>query len=385
MLSSCIGFWWPGTGLDARVHRPRLALCSRAREPATAQAASDLRQSVMRLLLLFLLLADAFAQTTLERQNSQTRESLRGVSAVSRQIAWASGTHGSYLRTLDGGRTWTSAQIPEASTLDFRAVVAFSSDEAFLMSAGSGDQSRIYHTSDGGLHWQLQFKNDNPKGFFDAMAFWDSKHGIVLGDPVADEAGKLKFELLFTDDGQTWHGPASSQWPDALAGEGAFAASNSSIARLRSANDRNIWFATGGTVARVFHSADRGQTWTVVDTPIVHGPDSAGIFSIAFRDSLHGIVVGGDYKHPTDDVPNVAFTSDGGKTWNLQRIAEARGHLSAVAYVNPQRWLLVGPEYVIDSHQNRRTKYQNQSFNAVSTIQAGAFLVGPKGAISRVR
>ena len=338
----------------------------------------------MRLLLLFLLLADCFAQTTLQLQNSRTRESLRGVSAVSRQIAWASGTHGTYLHTLDGGRTWTSAQIPEASTLDFRAVVAFSSDEAFLMSAGAGDQSRIYHTSDAGLHWQLQFKNDNPRGFFDAMAFWDAKHGIVLGDPLPDETGKLKFELLLTDDGQTWHAPASSPLPNALAGEGAFAASNSSIARLPTANDGNIWFATGGAAARVFHSPDRGQTWTVVDTPIVHGPDSAGIFSIAFRDSLNGIVVGGDYKHPTDDVPNLAFTSDGGKTWNLQPIADAPGHLSAVAYVNAQRWLLVGPEYVIDSGQNRRTKYQNQRFNAVSTIEAGAFLVGPKGAICRI-
>ena len=337
----------------------------------------------MRLLLLLLLFADSFAQTTPSLQDSHTPESLRGVCAVSRQTAWASGTHGTYLRTLDGGRSWTPGQVPEARNLDFRAVVAFSSDEAFLMSAGTGDQSRIYHTSDGGLDWQLQFQNDNPRGFFDAMAFWDSKHGIVLGDPVADDTGKLKFELLFTDDGRTWHPLAASRLPEALEGEGAFAASNSSIARLRPVNDGNIWFATGGKAARVFHSGDRGQTWTVVDTPLVHGPDSAGAFSIAFRDALHGIVVGGDYKHPTDDVANLAFTNDGGKTWNLERIAAARGFLSAVAYVDPQRWVLVGPDYVMDFGQKRRRKYQNQKFNAVSTVEAGGWLVGPKGAISR--
>jgi photosystem II stability/assembly factor-like uncharacterized protein len=342
------------------------------------------RQSIMRLLLLFVLLADCFAQTGPQLQASHTRESLRGVSAVSRHIAWASGTHGTYLRTLDGGRTWTPAQIPGAGTLDFRAVVAFSSDEAFLMSAGPGDLSRIYHTNDAGLDWQLQFKNDNPKGFFDSMVFWDSKHGVVLGDPVPDDTGTVKFELLLTEDGQTWHAMASAQLPSALEGEGAFAASNSSIATLPSANDGNIWFATGGKAARVFHSADRGQTWTVVGTPIAHGPDSAGIFSIAFRDARNGIVVGGDYKHPHDDVANVAFTSDGGKTWNLQRIAAARGYLSAVAYVNPQRWVLVGSDYVIDSRQNRHRQYQNQKFNAISTFKAGAFLVGPQGAISVV-
>jgi len=36
---------------------------------------------------------------------------------------------------------------PMPGALDFRAVVAFSPEEAFLMSAGPGEQSRIYHTS----------------------------------------------------------------------------------------------------------------------------------------------------------------------------------------------------------------------------------------------
>ncbi len=186
----------------------------------------------MRFLLLLSLVATAAAQSGTV-QTSHTTENLRGVSAVSRQVAWASGTHGTYLRTTDGGRTWIPGQVPDASALDFRAVVAFSADEAFLMSAGPGDQSRIYHTSDGGQHWQLQFTNSNPKGFFDSIAFWDPKHGVVLGDPILDEKGKLKFELLQTEDGESWHVIPPSQLPEASEGEGAFAASNSCLARLR--------------------------------------------------------------------------------------------------------------------------------------------------------
>src|SRR5580698_1255083 len=140
----------------------------------------------MRLLALFLLAATALAQGP-RIQISHTTESLRGVSAVSQNVAWASGTHGTYLRTTNAGRTWIPAQVPGASNLDFRAVVAFSADEAFLMSAGPGDQSRIYHTADAGKTWQLQFTNKNPKGFFDSMLFWDRTHGIVLGDPIPDE------------------------------------------------------------------------------------------------------------------------------------------------------------------------------------------------------
>jgi len=80
-------------------------------------------------------------------------------------------------------------------------------------------------------HWQLQFTATNPKSFFDSIAFWDSTHGIVLGDPIPDEKGQLKFELLMTNDGQTWS-PAPPLNFRRLEAEGAFAASNSCIAIL---------------------------------------------------------------------------------------------------------------------------------------------------------
>src|SRR5580704_17057690 len=145
----------------------------------------------MRLLPLLLIAALATAQSNTPRlEISHTTESLRGVSAVSRAIAWASGTHGTYLRTTDAGVTWTPSQVPDAASLDFRAVVAFDANEAFLMSAGPGSQSRIYHTSDAGQHWQLQFTQSNPKGFFDSMVFWDRTHGIVLGDPIPDDSSE---------------------------------------------------------------------------------------------------------------------------------------------------------------------------------------------------
>ncbi|HEV3513415.1 MAG TPA: hypothetical protein VGS05_17020 [Candidatus Sulfotelmatobacter sp.] len=372
----------------------------------------------MRSLLLPLIAATAIAQTGPRLEISHTTESLRGVSAVSRQIAWASGTHGTYLRTTDAGRTWTPAQVPDATQLDFRGVVAFSADEAFLMSAGPGDHSRIYHTSDGGQHWQLQFTNTNPKGFFDSMVFWDPKHGVVLGDPVPDEAGKLKFELLETEDGQTWKSIPPAQLPEAIPGEGAFAASNTCLAIVPAgAPDQNLWFATGGSAARVFHSPDRGQTWQVFDTPILHGPDSAGIFSIAFQDPLHGVIAGGDYKRPKEDGPELAFTLDGGHTWTVAPI-KPQAYFSAVAYdraviqaaarqaanekaleqkgkkirvkpIAPERLFVVGPDFIFDYHLPNNPhriggkKKQGVAFNAVSALpDGGALVVGPKGTIA---
>ena len=339
----------------------------------------------MRAFLIFLT-ATALAQPKLQIQPSNTTENLRGISAVSKNIAWASGTHGTYLRTTNAGLTWTPAQVPNAATLDFRAVVAFSADEAFLMSAGPGDQSRVYHTADAGQTWQLQFNNTNPKGFFDSMVFWDRTHGIVLGDPIPDQTGQLKFELLLTTDGQSWTPLPSTKLPPAIEGEGAFAASNTCLAIL----DPNIWFATGGKVARVFHSPDRGQTWQVFSTPIVQGQDSAGIFSISFRDQTHGVIAGGDYKHPDQDGPNLAFTNDAGQTWTISPI-HPQAYFSAVTYDRRKtaRLLILSPKFIYDDRpQETPTQIipdNNIQFNALSPFPAGgALAVGPKGAIAKI-
>lgn len=377
------------------------------------------RRPVLTLFALPLLLAVALAQRPPQTLVLPIAEDLRGVSVVSTKVIWASGSHGAYLRTTDAGHTWQPANVPDAANLDFRGIVAFSADEAFLMSSGPADQSRIYHTSDGGQHWSLQFTNSNPKGFFDSMAFWDPTHGVVLGDPTVpgdQNTGPPKFEVLLTEDGKTWHS-ISAQLPPALEGEAAFAASNSCLSILHNpaALDPNIWFATGAATARVYHSPDRGQTWQVADTPIVHGSDSTGIFSIAFRDPLHGVIAGGDYKHPQQDGPNLAFTNDGGKTWTLSTL-KPQVYFSAVAYDRPManstedekkkkanvnkelksddgpeelhRLFLVNTDFLFDFHSPANPiridppKNSGMRFNAVSVYpDGGAVFVGPKGSM----
>ena len=309
---------------------------------------------------------------------SNTTENLRGVSVVSRQVAWASGAHGTYLRTLDGGNTWTPAHVPDAATLDFRDVEAFSADVAYLLSAGPGEASRIYKTQNGGKTWTLQFTNHHSQGFFDCMAFWDRNHGIALGDPVDGE-----FELIVTEDGGNhWHPVSPTRLPPAVEGEGAFAASGTCITVQ---GRKNVWFATGGTVARVFRSSDRGQTWTVAETPIVHGAASSGIFSIAFSGPKHGVIGGGDYKNPAQGGANLAFTEDGGATWKLAEISP-QTYFSALAFdpEHPGHVLAVGSENAAyaDNMQSKTWKmFTKLNLNAVSLGKGKAIGVGPNGTI----
>src|SRR5689334_14288061 len=149
----------------------------------------------------------------------------RGVCAVGPDVAWVSGTKGTFARTTDGGKTWSVGTVPGADKLDFRDVEAFGADTAYLLSAGPGEDSRVYKTTDGGKTWKLQFKNAEPKAFFDAIAFWDEKHGIALSDPVDG-----KFLLVATDDGgATWAPLAEKSRPAALPNEGCFAASGTCL------------------------------------------------------------------------------------------------------------------------------------------------------------
>ncbi len=248
----------------------------------------------------------------------------RGVSATSAEVAWASGSRGTVLRTLDGGTTWQNVSPAGHATRDFRDVDAVSAQVAYILSIGNGDASRILKTIDGGSTWVEQFVNSDADGFFDAMSFWDADHGIAFSD-----SANAQFRIITTaDGGRTWTRVPVDGLPPALDNEGAFAASGTNIAVW---GDRHVWIGTGAAgKSRVLRSSDRGKTWAIADTPIPGG-QSAGIYSIAFRDALHGIVVGGDYAKVDLALDNVAVTDDGGKTWRLA--PAVGGFRSAVTYL----------------------------------------------------
>jgi photosystem II stability/assembly factor-like uncharacterized protein len=317
----------------------------------------------------------AFAQW--QTQAAGTKADFRGLCVVSPSCAWVSGTKGTYARTTDGGKMWSVGTVAGAEKLDFRDVEAFGETTAYLLSAGPGDASRIYKTVDGGKTWAMQFKSADPAAFLDAIAFWDEKNGMALGDPV-----KGRFQLTVTTDGGAhWTQLAAKALPPALPGEGAFAASGTCLVTH---GERDVWFATGGAKsARVFHSKDRGQSWEVSETPIIAGGESAGIFSIAFRDPQHGMVVGGDYRKPNDLGATAATTSDGGKTWTL--LNKGLPFRSAVAWAK-DRWVTVGTSGSNVSFDNGVTwkLLDRENYNSVGFTSGGeGWAVGPKGRIAK--
>jgi photosystem II stability/assembly factor-like uncharacterized protein len=322
----------------------------------------------------------AAARPHWDPQQSGVTARLRGVSAVSDRVAWASGARGTVLRTMDGGATWTKLTVPDADVLDFRDVDAVSDIVAWVLSIGPGPASRIYKTGDGGATWTLQFKNDDPKAFFDAMAFANSQEGIALSDSVDGH-----FVIIATHDGGvTWARVPDDRLPPALPNEGGFAGSGTNIAY----STAGIWIGTGAAAkSRMLISDDAGKSWRVVETPVASSA-SAGIFSVAFCDGVHGVTVGGDYRKEKEAVDNAARTEDGGRTW--LPVTGLGGFRSVVACVpRSTSWIAVGPQGADWSGDNGRTwtaiagdGYHAFAFSSSGRIGWG---VGENGRVAALR
>jgi photosystem II stability/assembly factor-like uncharacterized protein len=287
------------------------------------------------------------------------------------------------LRTLNAGATWVARPVPDALDLDFRDIHAVDANTAYLLSSGPGERSRVYKTTDGGATWVRQLTNRDPKGFLDAIAFWDANRGLALGDPVEG-----RFVMLATEDaGGTWRPIAPGGMPPAMESEGAFAASGTCLVVQPGGH---AWFGTGGgKVARVFRSTDWGRTWTAHETPVRAGTPSAGIFSLAFRDADHGLAVGGDYRHPDKARGLVAKTSDGGLTWTPAEGRPPGGYRSAVSSVpgsaKTSIFVAVGPTGTDATPDGDDWKaLPGPGYDAVqlATLEAG-WAVGEAGRIAR--
>lgn len=317
-----------------------------------------------------------------EIQNSTTTESFRGLHTVDNQTAWASGTKGTVIRTTDGGMTWNAVQVPGSENLDFRDIHAFDMNSAVIISAGS--PAKVFRTDDDGSTWTETYSNTSEGIFFNSLDFWDELNGIAVGDPIEGVFQIIKT----TDGGRTWEQIPANNIPPAVTREAHFAASGTCVVVL---GDGNAWFGTGGGAARVFRSNDWGRSWTVVNTPMISGESSQGIFSLAFSDDMTGYAVGGDYQDYENNSNNAIMTSDGGVTWTLlEEGNQPGGFRSCVAYVpgsNGKTLVAVGTtgsDMSFDSGLSW-VPFDTLNFHAVSfsDIDSGGWVSGGRGSIGR--
>ena len=319
-------------------------------------------------------------------QTSGTKALLKAVSAVNADVVWSSGGT-AIVRTLDGGDHWEVKSVGDSTArrLDFRDIHAASATEAWVLSIGNGPASRIYHTTDGGSTWGLQFMNADSAAFYDCFTFFDAKHAVVFGDAAHDRTMMLRTD----DGGEHWNLLPAGDLPAALKGEGGFASSGGCVTSF---GKKKGWVATGGPEARVFHSEDAGLHWKVVPTPtpFVKGAD-AGLTALSFRDEKHGIGVAarinGQSARDTSSAV-VGTTDDGGMTWTIQPRPARAGSIYGVTWVPEARATAVaaslgGLLYTTDAGRSWTTGTDFQYWS-VGAFGKRAWGVGPGGQITRI-
>jgi photosystem II stability/assembly factor-like uncharacterized protein len=387
------------------------------------------------ILLVVLFAARTVVQAQWAIQNSNTTADLRGIHAVDGKVAWASGTNGTVLRTIDGGANWQTCAIPpDAEKLDFRGVQAFDAKTAIVMSSGPGDLSRLYKTTDGCETWKLVFTNPDKDGFWDGIVAYKAEHswpdphesGYVFGDPVNGH-----FAFFASTDGNLdkWEAsdhlignPLNKIPLPRSAKEGLFAASNSAFWADSSGG---LLFITGGSGGSYIYTSFPAKSWPsppngfdfhIQELPLAFS-ESAGAFSYAHGPGCEhwvwepvgavyspttrrvefvickNVVVGGDYKSPENSAGTAAYLDSNSNKWTAAE-TPPHGYRSAVAWdAAAKEWITVGPNGTDISTDDGKiwralqpdaargdAADADRNWNALSL----PFVVGPKGRIGKL-
>ena len=312
--------------------------------------------------------------------DSRVESSFRGLSVVNQKVVWVSGTGGTVLRTIDGGKNWENISVPNMEKIDFRDVEGFNKNTAIVM--GIASPARFYKTTDGGQNWKLVYFDDREEVFFDGMSFWNKNDGIAFSDPV--DGQHLLIRTM--DGGDTWHEIPKEGFPHKLNPEFGFAASGTGIPVQ---GRKTVWLGMGGVKSRVFKSEDGGMNWSVAETPVVHGGQSTGIYSVAFKNKKVGISVGGDYTNQS--IKNtMAYTNDGGATWHLPE-KQTHQYRECVAHYRGNIFFAVGPsgfDMTTDNGKNWHPHYwEVNNLTAVAFAKRSnvGFAVGKGGQIYKIK
>lgn len=272
----------------------------------------------MRLFFLFFLIlgliscnpsAPKFTEVHIEEIFNDSLHVIRDLKVKDANNVWFSSGEGRVGLLQDGVVKLASVRY-NSTQLKFKSIAVQDSLVYLLQPTRPALVYKLEYDQEAATDIQAVYTQEDSSVFYNALAFWDSEKGILVGERENSPCLSL---VRTMDAGITWEELPCDKLPALEKGEQVFASSNSNLSVFGS----NLWIATGGASARVFHTADYGETWRVYSTPFIQGETAAGIFSIDFIDAKNGVAIGGKWNDTSFNAGNKAYTQDGGETWKL--------------------------------------------------------------------
>jgi len=324
----------------------------------------------MRLIKIFcfiLCLQSYCSAQKIEILTSGTKASLRGLSVVSNQVFWASGSTGKVARSTNGGASIQWITVPGFEKRDFRDIKAYDSNTAIIMAIA--EPAIILKTKDGGKNWAIVFEDSTKGMFLDAMDFRGRK-GVVIGDPINNKL----FRAYTNDAGDHW--AIDTQTPTLAKGEAFFAASGTNI------NAQSGYYVSGGLQSSLYLKDQP------ILLPLKQGKESTGANSIALF-KKKAVITGGDFSSDKDSSGNCILVDLSGKPVFTRPQTAPHGYRSCVIYLDQQHLISCGTSGVDISKDGGKNweLISTESFHVVQKAEKGSkiYLAGGGGRIASLQ
>ncbi|CAN5310365.1 YCF48-related protein [soil metagenome] len=326
------------------------------------------------LIFFWALLYAAKAQQSINILDSGNHTSLRGLSVPGDLIVWASGSNGTVVRSVNGGKTFEWLTVKGYEKRDFRDIQAFGKNTAIIIAVD--EPAVILKTIDGEENWYKIFEDSTKGMFLDAMDFSDDKHGVVIGDPI----NKRIFIKYTKDQGEHWSSYQDNVPPETMQeGEAFFAASGTNVITFKNKGTIEFEYISGGTKSR-FYSMGKAH-----EIPMIQGLETTGANSIAIYNKEQYVIVGGDFANDKRSDSNCILLYPGNKKWTVPQ-TPPHGYRSCVAYITENKLITCGTSGV-DISNDGGMNWQlisTLSFHVCAKAATGnkVFLAGSNGKIA---
>lgn len=217
-------------------------------------------------------------------------DAIENCALVSFMYSDSQGVYSPYnlFKTNDNGQNWLGIDLPNH---DKPTDIAIVDELNYLVATNRG---RILQTKDGGVHWDIQFENNELTEFMNYIEMFDANNGIAMGDGFNNKA-----LIIGTKDG-------GLNWVNL--NDSSFGGYSFDIWRMIDFVNPNIGYfcassvSTTGLVTNNLFKTENGCTdWEFLET-------NNKISTLKFFDKDHGIIL-------TSSGKDCKRTLDGGKTW----------------------------------------------------------------------